>query len=457
MITTAVSANTTILRKDTVVSPCCSCLLKKSICLFLLFIGAFNFAFSQSTSESVSDIEEKADHCMYGFIVALRGAGDNPNIFLEGAVSVKAETAKSDLGALLRRIDEQSDVISKKEVGIEAKALPESEKKELLTILASQKTPLQTLKSRIATFQQKLNEFTQTDAARWKETYISFESVSGADKAKEKLNAEIGKFLKSIPFASALEKKSNPSPSPQPVDDSQGRPEENVLIDSNGVGEKYTNFLGQTYISIPGVDALFCVWDTRVSDYEAFIRDTGLDWKPAGFPQGANHPAVRVSYYDAMAFCKWLTEKDEKLGKLPEGYVYRLPRDLEWSVAAGIGHETEGPPASRNGCILDCYAWGTAWPPPRGSGNYDPKLKTDKFPYTSPVGSFPPNRFGLYDMNGNVYQWVEELFDDERNCLRGAAWPDEEQDAINLTNRWPSNPSDRFKCYGFRCVLAPVD
>ena len=59
------------------------------------------------------------------------------------------------------------------------------------------------------------------------------------------------------------------------------------------------------------------------------------------------------------------------------------------------------------------------------------------------------------DINSNMESLYS--FDDERNCLRGAAWPDEEQDAINLTNRWPSKPSDRFKCYGFRCVLAPVD
>ena len=218
----------------------------------------------------------------------------------------------------------------------------------------------------------------------------------------------------------------------------------------------YENSLGMKFVPVPGADAYFCIWSTRVSDYEKFVTGTGRPWKPAGFPQSKNHPAVRVNYLDATAFCKWLTDREDKIGVLPEGYEYRLPRDLEWSAAAGIGKEIPGPPAWRSGGIPGAYSWGSSWPPPPGSGNYDPKLKTDKYAYTSPVGSFPPNRLGLCDMNGNVYQWIQEPFDDSgQGCLRGGSWADDEEESINLTNRFPSPLESNFKCYGFRCVLAP--
>ena len=227
---------------------------------------------------------------------------------------------------------------------------------------------------------------------------------------------------------------------------------------SVGIGASISNSLGQKYVPIPGLDAYFCIWDTRVSDYEKFVKETNLTWKPAGFAQGKDHPAVRVTYNDAVEFCQWLTRREQAQGTLPSGYEYRLPKDLEWSAAAGITGENEGQPGWRSGDIASCYAWGSSWPPPPNSGNYDPRLKTDKFPNTSPVGSFAPNKYGLFDMNGNVYQWIKEDYDENgQGCLRGAAWADEVEESINLTSRWPANKDDKFKCYGFRCVLAPIE
>jgi len=222
-------------------------------------------------------------------------------------------------------------------------------------------------------------------------------------------------------------------------------------------GSKFSDSLGLRFVPIPNSQTYICNWDIRVSDYSQFVRESGRAWKPAGFPQESDHPAVRINYNDATAFCDWLTRKEHTSGLLPQGYNYRLPMDLEWSAAAGIDHEIEGQPSYRSGGIRDCYAWGTSWPPPLGSGNYDPKLKTDKFRFTSPVGSFPPNKLGLYDMNGNVYQWIKEDYDETgQGCLRGASWADDDPESINLTNRFPSSKTDNFKCYGFRCVIAPV-
>jgi len=161
---------------------------------------------AQSTSESVAKLRSEADACMGDFVYSLKSAGDDSKYFFDGEVLAKAETSKTDLESLVKKIDEQTDVLSKKEVAISSKLLPQAEKSELLAILAEQKKPLQDLKGRIAIFQQKLVQFTQTDAARWKDTFQSFESISGTERAQEKLKTEVETFLKSIPFLKDLEK-----------------------------------------------------------------------------------------------------------------------------------------------------------------------------------------------------------------------------------------------------------
>jgi formylglycine-generating enzyme required for sulfatase activity len=228
-------------------------------------------------------------------------------------------------------------------------------------------------------------------------------------------------------------------------------------VDRPNLGPQFVNSLGQRFVPISGTPTYFCIWSTRVSDYGQFVRETGRFWKPAGFPQKPDHAAVRISWEDATAFCEWLTQKEHAMGKLPANLEYRLPMDLEWSAAVGITGEMEGQPSWRDGGIPNCFAWGTTWPPPPGVGNLDPKMKTDPYLYTSPVGSFAPNRFGLYDMCGNVLQWCQEDFDESgQGFLRGSSWPDEEPDGLNLTTRHNNLKSTAYKCYGFRCVIVPI-
>jgi len=231
---------------------------------------------------------------------------------------------------------------------------------------------------------------------------------------------------------------------------------ESSSVAQPNLGPQFVNSLGQKFVPIPGTPAYFCIWDTRVSDYGRFVQETGRAWKPAGFSQKPDHPAVRINYNDATAFCEWLTQKEHASGKLPQDCEYRLPKDLEWSAAAGMGPEAPGLPRDRDGAIPNCYAWGTNWPPPAGAGNFDPKLKTDKFPYTSPVGSFAPNKYGLYDISGNVFQWIKEDFDETGlGFLRGGSWPDEAEENLNLSGRCKESKENGYKCYGFRCVIAP--
>lgn len=229
----------------------------------------------------------------------------------------------------------------------------------------------------------------------------------------------------------------------------------------------FENSLGMKFVPVPGTDVLFSVWHTRVADFRAYAeatayRQTGVDqdasWERPGFAQSDDHPVVGVSWEEAKAFCRWLTEKERSEGKIGEEQEYRLPSDAEWSVAVGGGK----------------YPWGNSWPPPKGSGNYDPSLAVDSYEHTSPCGKLGPNEFGLCDMGGNVWQWCEDWYRSEMNeyavlnrfpflkkdgggkkyrVARGASWNPVDVGSLLSSHRRGGAPSLRRTDYGFRCVL----
>ena len=231
----------------------------------------------------------------------------------------------------------------------------------------------------------------------------------------------------------------------------------------------WENSLGMRFV--PVAQIFFCVWDTRLQDYEQFVEHSGHPasdkWKEPGFKQGPDHPVVNVSWDDALAFCNWLTTRERGLGLLPARMSYRLPTDLEWSSAVGLVNEAGSTPEQRKGKIK-VYPWGLGWPPPPGTGNYCgeetkggrsswPVISgyNDGYARTSPVGAFPPNRYGLHDMGGNVWQWCEDWSNASRfrRVLRGASWLNEHPDDLLLSHRRDDTPSSRRDNYGFRCVI----
>ncbi len=251
----------------------------------------------------------------------------------------------------------------------------------------------------------------------------------------------------------------------------------------------WQNSLGMKFVPIPGTQVLFSIWDTRVQDFQVFVEQTGYDatggmysmrkdglkqrggsWREPGFEQGPTHPVVGVSSVDAKAFCSWLTKVEKANGRLPRRWSYRLSTDEEWSIAVGLGHEVGDAPGEKNGRITEVYPWGKQWPPPKGAGNYcgeeskpwaDESIDgyDDGYAYTSPVGSFAPNKFGLYDMGGNVWQWCEDWYDTEQRyrVLRGASWY--EFSPFNLLSSaryYGGAPDGRCNGGGFRCVIGKV-
>jgi hypothetical protein len=206
---------------------------------------------------------------------------------------------------------------------------------------------------------------------------------------------------------------------------------------------------------------LFSVWDTRVQDYAEYARAKGITPEKPNFDQGPTHPVVMVSWEDAKSFCRWLTATERAAGRIGGQEEYRLPSDHEWSCAVGVGRreKAEASPDEKAEKIEKVYPWGTQWPPPKGSGNYNYTLQVEGFQFTSPVGSFAANENGLYDMGGNVWQWCEDWYDVRRELrvLRGASWNCPIESTLRSTSRGYFGPTYRGDGQGFRCVVSLGD
>ncbi len=256
----------------------------------------------------------------------------------------------------------------------------------------------------------------------------------------------------------------------------------------------WLNSLGMRFVRV-AVDTagssrrLFSVWATRVQDYEIYARErsgTENSWRNPTYdgvavtPSG-ECPVVNVSWTDANGFCDWLTERERALGLLPSEARYRLPSDAEWSWAAGIGETEElsalSAPALRHGCICagshpNAFPWGGTWPPGRGAGNYADATAeqaglvtygviegyTDGFPTTSPVGHFPPNAVGLFDLGSNVREWCLDLLEggSAQRVQRGASWDLSSPADLLTSRRGSALPHERFLTCGFRVVVEGI-
>ena len=143
------------------------------------------------------------------------------------------------------------------------------------------------------------------------------------------------------------------------------------------------------------------VYDVTVAEYRRFVTATGYapknprcDWRHPSVRrhmiQTPEDPVVCVDWEDARAYLRWLSRVSE--------HPYRLPTEAEWEYAARAGSTTARP-------------WGPDPDSNHANTGTDkccgPQVsKGDRWLYTSPVGSFPPNAFGLFDVIGNVWQWT---------------------------------------------------
>src|SRR5690606_33505749 len=144
-----------------------------------------------------------------------------------------------------------------------------------------------------------------------------------------------------------------------------------------------------------------------------------LDAGVPGIPQELTHPAAGIGFSEAVAFCEWLTQRERRSGKLKSWQRYRLPTDEEWSRFAGLSESGETP-EERGELSGTNFPWGGEWPAATRIANYAEgssplapyivESYNDGFPYTSPAGSFPASKTGLFHLSGNVWEWVSDSF-----------------------------------------------
>ena len=217
---------------------------------------------------------------------------------------------------------------------------------------------------------------------------------------------------------------------------------------------RYDNEGPRHEVAIPRTFALGKYEVTR-EEFAAFVRSTGLDWPAPDYSQTDRDPAVNVSWNWAKQYVEWLSEQT--------GHAYRLPTEAEWEYALRAGTTSATP-------------WGEGWD---GSCDYanawyreDKEECGDVYEDTSPAGTFRPNEFGLYDMSGNVWEWVEDCWhggysgapsdgsawttdcDDSRVMRGGAAFlsPWDGRSAFRI-GRTPGEDNRHLYRFGFRVVM----
>lgn len=232
--------------------------------------------------------------------------------------------------------------------------------------------------------------------------------------------------------------------------------------------ERWTN--SQEMELVPVGNLLVAAYETPARDYLEFVAAQGVPVDSVATDAGL-HPAAGVSHAEAVAFCEWLTKTEQSLQLIRPWQRYRLPTDLEWSRFAGLSGETGATPEQRNRSGNEGFPWGADWPPPARSGNFADVSASayfgsnvlegynDGFPTTSPVGSFAASATGLFDLSGNVWEWVQEPFSDGADGLhvvRGGGWNSAEREVLATAYRNPVPSTSKEAYYGFRYVLEEV-
>jgi formylglycine-generating enzyme required for sulfatase activity len=160
----------------------------------------------------------------------------------------------------------------------------------------------------------------------------------------------------------------------------------------------------------------------------------------------------QVSWNDAQEFIKKLNEKEKG-----RGYLYRLPSEAEWEYAC------RGGATSEEDCSYHFYFEKPTNNLSSTQANFNgdiPSGKGEKGPFlrrTTKVGSYAPNKLGLYDMHGNVWQWCADLYEkgDSIRVFRGGSWRNDGL-SCRAALRDGSGPTYRDSHLGFRLVRVPV-
>ena len=218
--------------------------------------------------------------------------------------------------------------------------------------------------------------------------------------------------------------------------------------------QQFQQFVDETGYQTDGEkgDGCYVVNQTK-SEYE---QDKSAYWKRPGFEQEGNHPVVCVSFNDALAYIAWLS--------LRSGQQYRLPSEAEWEYAARGSTSQRFSYGDDDGYQQLCDHGNSADQIfSEKTGIKDEQLAPceDGYAYTAPTASYKPNPYALYDMHGNVWEWVQDCWHEGyRNAPPdGADWLAQEggdcQKAVVRGGSWFVVPE--FLRSGFRFRFFTVE
>ncbi|MEM6681219.1 MAG: formylglycine-generating enzyme family protein [Pseudomonadota bacterium] len=214
------------------------------------------------------------------------------------------------------------------------------------------------------------------------------------------------------------------------------------------VGE-YENFVEETGRRD---DAGCYVWTSR--DWQ---KERSRTWQHPGFGQTPRHPVTCVTFWDAQAYAAWLSHRT--------GKVYRLLSEAEWEYAARAG--SLGRFSNNDGVAELCRIANHADRRSRANGKRNEACSDGIGDHTAPVGSYVANAYGLYDMHGNVWEWVSDCYqdtyvglptdgrallacaDDAGRVIRGGSWFNLPRRLRSASRSW-NDPPDRTSHLGFR-------
>src|SRR3989344_223113 len=244
------------------------------------------------------------------------------------------------------------------------------------------------------------------------------------------------------------------SPDSEPARGSQEGPQTHVTISQGFWMGKY-EVTQSEYLAVMGINP----------SYFNGVRGT------VNYGTNLNRPVEQVSWFDATNYCGRLTLRERNAGRLPSGWLYRLPTEAEWEYACRAGTTTafHYGPALRSG--MANFQGFYEYPPCGGQIYYCYNPSSVYFRRTTSVGSYAPNAWGLYDMHGNVVEWCSDLW---KSSLPGGSVTDPQGPAtgsggVIRNGNWGSlafycrsafriglYPANRFYSYGFRVILSPT-